>query len=135
MAGRLGGIGRRLAARHDGGRVGAGGQEQLDELDVAVLRRLVERRVVLALASVQIGARGDEKAADLVVSSRGGAVERLDAEVVPRVDVHLGAGLDQDPRRFGLAEEGREVEWREPVGREPVGQAGSSTSHDRSLSA
>jgi hypothetical protein len=45
-------------------------------------------------------------------------VERLHPEPIARIDVHLGAGFEQDPGRFGLAEEGRQVERREAIARE-----------------
>ena len=55
-----------------------GRQEQLDQLDVAVLGRGVQRREPAVLGGVDVGAGRDQQAADLDVPAGGGAVERLD---------------------------------------------------------
>ena len=52
-------------------------QEELDHLDVAVLRGLVERRVPAMLRGVDVGAGRQQDAADLEVPARRGSMERL----------------------------------------------------------
>ena len=51
-------------------------------------------------------------------------MERLDRHRVPRPHARVGASLEQEPRRVGMAEEGAEVQRGEAVGRECAAETG-----------
>ena len=133
MTGRLGEVGRRAAVRNRGRRIGTGRQEQLDHLDVAVLRRFVERGEPAVLGRVDVGPGRQQDPADLDMPSSGSRVERLVREVVGRERVDGRPRIDEEAGDLGLAEERRQVERREPVRRQPpdalgvVGEAGGYT--------
>ena len=70
MAGGIGQVGRRRAVGDPRRRVGAGGQEQLDQLVVAVLGGRVDRGVAVALGRVHIGPGREQDPADLAMAAR-----------------------------------------------------------------
>ena len=65
-----------------GQRVGPGRQEQLGQLDVAALGRLVQRREAAVLGRVHVGAGAQQQAADLDRATGRRGMERLVGEVV-----------------------------------------------------
>lgn len=115
MAGGLGEIGRCPAVGDGHRRIGAGGQEQLDHLDIAMLGGFMERRVAAVLGRIDIGPRREEDTAHLDVPSGAGRMEGLVREVVGRVRVDGRSGIDEETRDLWLAEERCEMEGREPV--------------------
>ena len=77
----------------------------------------MERHVTAMLAGVRIGAALEKQPHDCGVTSGRGRVQRLYPTRVRRHDVRGGAVLEQHRRGLELAEEGSQVERREPVGR------------------
>ena len=78
----------------------------------------MERREAAVLGGVRIGAVLEQELDDLGVRTGGRAVQRshVDGRVAGD-EIHLGAALEQDLRRFLLAEERGEVQRREAVRR------------------
>ncbi len=118
MAGHIGQVGRRGAAVLADARVGAGRQEQLDHLIVAVLRGRMQRSHPAVLRRGDVGAGGQQQPTDLDVATRGRSVEWLVGELVAPTEVGRGAGVEQPAGRLGLAEECGEVQRREAVARQ-----------------
>jgi hypothetical protein len=93
---------------------------------VAVLVCRHQRREVVPLARIRIGAALEQELGELVarvrVARRGRAVKRPHPEVVPRGRVHLGTALDEQAGRLRMPEEACEAERLEPVGRPRIGE-------------
>ena len=80
--------GRRVSLIGAGRRIGAATEQKLDEIEVAVVRGLVERREASLLARIDVGAGGEqgfrETRRELLIEVRDGAVERCHLHFVLR---------------------------------------------------
>ena len=122
--------GSRLRARaHARVRIGAFRQQQLDvlevvhvglasrivaALDVAVVRRDVQRAPAAFVLDVRIGAAFEEEFAELVMTVLRGREQRCEAELRRLIDV--GAGIEQQLCRREIAFARREHERRQAAG-------------------
>ena len=102
--------------------------EQLAEALVAVLVGRHQRREIVLLAGVRVGAVLEQQLRELVarvgIARRRRAVQRHHLHVVPRRGVDLRPTLDEQPGRLDVAEEAREAERLKPVLGPRVREAG-----------
>ena len=120
--------------------VGAGIQQQLDALEVAVGGRRVQRRVPVTLSVVRIGACVEQQPHDGRVPSRRTRMQRGPRHPSGAVAIHQRAPSQEEPHGVRLPEERREVQRREAVAADGVDELGDprrgapSTGRDRRTS-
>ncbi len=112
---------------------GAVGEEEVDDLRVAVPAGGHQGGPALLLLGVRVGPRLEEDADGLDTAGRGCGVEGLDAHGVAGDRVHVGPPVDEEPDGLRMAEEGGQADRGEAVGRPrvrllrlPVDQLGES---------
>src|SRR3954452_2420637 len=77
----------------------------------------MKRREAEPCRGVRIRAVLQQHLRDIGATGRGGAVQRVDAELVVGEGVHVGAALEEELRRLWTVEEGRVMEGGEVVAR------------------
>ncbi len=118
-----------LAVISGGARIGAVGEEEIDDVFVAKLRGSVQGGVSKLLARVCVGAAVKEQPHRGGVADGSRGVNRRHAKGVARCRVHLRPALDQRPRQIGLAKEDCQSERRESIFRIRIEQRGIAVEH------
>lgn len=111
----LGEIRRGLAVIAGGVRIGAVGQEKIDHLIIAKLRRGVQRGVAELLPRIRIRPAREQKTHRAGIANRRRGMNRRYAKGIARRRVHIRATLDQCTRQLGVAKEDRQSDRRKPI--------------------